>query len=368
MPSLFERGAERESSGGGRPRIVIAHSWIQTNLGDILMALELARFVGNAFPEVDVFSAVNNPGQASRMHHLAHRYGVRLAGVIADTRRSDLAIGSSVFLSTGGDFLTGQWAIADRVIAQLDTAREQGIPTALCFQTIGPFEDQETLRKLAGLPDLIIARETATVDAAAAVGRSDDVVLAADLAFLLEPAVVAARPAIADHLGVNFRGYLRTYQPASVERFADAVGLPIRAYSTDVELDRPILDDLKARGHLTEPAGYDYRELAQVIAENDSLTLTDRYHGLAYSLLAAIPCISVVSYANSRAPSHKSRGLIELTGLDLPLLDSLEDHPVAAIDRAHGLDRAALVSATERLRLLTLEGLETLSAFIRSAL
>ena len=350
-----------------RPRIVIAHSWIQSNLGDILMALELARFIGLAFPNVDVFSAVNNAGQAARMQHLAHHYGVPLAGVIPDTRSADLPIGFAVFLSTGGDFLTGQWAIAEQVIAQLHRARESGIPTALCFQTVGPFEDESTLRALATLPDLIIARETATLDALASVDRTHDVSLAADLAFLLQPAPASSSP-VTGHLGVNFRGYLQTYDAQGVERIAEAAELPIRGYSTDVEMDRPVLSDLAARGHSVEPAGYDYRELAQVMADSDSITLTDRYHGLAYSLLAAVPCVSVVSYGHPRAQSYKARGLIELTGLDLPLLDSFGGNPLEPILRARAVDRASLIVAAERLRLLALEGLETLRAFLASAL
>ena len=350
-----------------RPRVIIAHSWIQTNLGDILMALELARFVTHAFPHVDVYSAVNGPAQAVRMEHLAHRYRVPLAGVLAETRTPDLAIGSTAFLSTGGDFLTGQWAITDQIIAQMQRAREAGIPTALCFQTIGPYDDLSTLRTLATLPDLIIARETATVDALASVGRTDDVTLASDLAFLLPPAT-ATPHASAGHLGVNFRGYLQTFDIDRVETFADAAGRLIRGYSTDVEMDRGVLEELAARGHATEPGGYDYRELAQIIAGNDALTLTDRYHGLAYSLLAAVPCVSVVSYGNPLVGSYKARGLVELSGLDLPVLDSLDEKPGEAIERARSISRRSLVKATESLRALALEGLETLRAFLESAM
>jgi polysaccharide pyruvyl transferase WcaK-like protein len=352
--------------GRDRPRIIVAHSWIQTNLGDILMALELARYITHAFPEVDVVSAVNNPAQASRMEHLAHRYGVSLAGVLPSTRDPDLPLGCSVFLSTGGDFLTGQWAITEQVIAQLARAREAGVPSALCFQTIGPYNDQSTLRELGALPDLIIARETATVEALAAVGRDRDVTLAADLAFLLEPATASAS---ASHLGVNFRGYLQTFDSNRVEDFARASGLSIRGYSTDAEMDRPVLDELAARGHLVEPRGYDYRELAQVIADNDSLTLTDRYHGLAYSMLASTPCVSVVSYNNPDLASYKAHGLVELSGLDLPVLDSLHGGDAnEALQRARSVSKTALASATERLRSLVLGGLETLRRFIGSAI
>ena len=351
----------------GSPRVIIAHPWIQSNLGDILMALELARFVAAAFAHVDVFVAVNNPAQALRMEHLAHRYGVALAGVIPDTRQPDLAIGSAVFLSTGGDFLSGQWAITDQIIAQLQRAREAGIPTALCFQTIGPYDDPVTLRTLAGLPDLIIARESATVDALASAGRTNDVHLASDLAFLLEPATATA-PANTRHIGVNFRGFFQTFDGDRIKRFAAAAGLPIRGYSTDVELDRNVLVDLSERGHVTEPAGYDYRELAQVIANSDALTLTDRYHGLAYSLLAAVPCVSVVSYGKADLVSYKTRGLVELTGLDLPVLDSLDEKPDEVIERARSISRRSLVEATERLRLLALDGLETLRGFLETAM
>jgi len=353
--------------GTDRPRVVIAHSWIQTNLGDILMALELARFVTHAFPHVDVFSAVNGPAQAMRMEHLAHRYGVPLAGAIPETRAPDLAIGSTAFLSSGGDFLTGQWAITDQIIAQMQRARQAGIPTALCFQTIGPYEDLSTLSTIAALPDLIIAREPATVEALASVGRNDDVTLSSDLAFLLEPAT-ATPPPITGHVGVNFRGYLKTFDADQVETFATLAGLPIRGYSTDVEMDRPVLEDLAARGHATEPAGYDYRELVQVIAENDVLTLSDRYHGLAYSILAAVPCVSVMSYGNTGVGSYKARGLAELSGLDLPVLGSLDEKPVEIIERARSISRLSIVTAAERLRALALEGLETLEAFLRAAL
>ncbi len=182
-----------------------------------------------------------------------------------------------------------------------------------------------------------------------------------------DPATATA-PANTRHIGVNFRGFLQTFDGDRIERFAAAAGLPIRGYSTDVELDRNVLVDLSERGHVPEPAGYDYRELAQVIANSDALTLTDRYHGLAYSLLAAVPCVSVVSYGNADVVSYKTRGLVELTGLDLPVLDSLDEKPDEVLERARSISRRSLVEATERLRVLALDGLETLRAFLETAL
>jgi hypothetical protein len=66
--------------------------------------------------------------------------------------------------------------------------------------------------------------------------------------------------------------------------------------------------------------------------------------------------------------SYKARGLVELSGLDLPVLGSLDGKPVEIIERARSISRSSIVTAAERLRALALEGLETLEAFLRAAL
>ncbi|WP_441245234.1 polysaccharide pyruvyl transferase family protein [Kitasatospora sp. McL0602] len=100
---------------------------------------------------------------------------------------------TDLVLATGGDLHTSDYGVSTPYLAVLDRAQQLGIPTAMVGQSVGPFTDpaeQAAFTATAQRLDLLTVRESTTLAYLTEQLALDDdkVQLAADPAFLLEPA------------------------------------------------------------------------------------------------------------------------------------------------------------------------------------
>jgi polysaccharide pyruvyl transferase WcaK-like protein len=255
---------------------------------------------------------------------------------------SDRAVrGSELTVVSGGGFITdvfrGQtWSVLERLHA---SARE-GAAVALFGQGIGPLRDPALLEKArAVLPraSLIALRERLTslpVLERLGVPRERVVVTGDDA---VEPAYLARREEVGEHLGVNLRvaGYTRIgreavetirepLQRAARRLKSRLLALPV-SVSAVVESasDRAVAESLisgpRASGLADEEPG-DPRAIIDRVGRC-RVVLTGSYHVAVFALSQGIPAICL---ANSEYYEVKFRGLADQFGEGVEVL-SLSD-------------------------------------------
>lgn len=308
-------------------RITIAHSWIRTNLGDVLLCLELARFVREQRPDAELVVAVPRPWHALTLAFYARQYGVAIDAITLDGLDPRLPERTDALLSPGGEFVTSLFPLLEPLADQARHCRRLGVPMAVCGQTVGPFADagdEAWAMDFLRAAELILVREPASFALLSAHDLPGKLVLSGDWAFGLP----GSEPGASTFLGVNLRGgAFGRKDLEATEALAQGLNLPIRAYTTDLRTDKTMLDALARRGHRVERRQRDYRTLADEIARHDRLTITDRFHGLIFSLLAGVPPLALHPYVHpSGLRSHKVTGMLgALSDAALPEFGSVQD-------------------------------------------
>jgi len=120
-------------------KILIAHGYIEHNMGDVMMTIELNRVIREQFPDATIDAAVHGQHQVKNLTLYSKQYGVKFNKILPDAFRTNIPKGYDFFLSTGGDFISVFWGRIPEYAAQMEYARKRGIRTAICFQTLGPF-------------------------------------------------------------------------------------------------------------------------------------------------------------------------------------------------------------------------------------
>lgn len=292
-------------------RITIAHSWIRTNLGDVLLCVELARFVRKQRPDAELVVAVPRPWHALTLAYYARQYGVTIDAITLDGLEPRLPERTDALLSPGGEFVTSIFPLLEPLAHQARHCRRLGIPLAVCGQSVGPFADaadQALALDFLRAAELVMVREPASFALLSAHDLPGKLVLSGDWAFGLAD----GGPRTGTHLGVNLRGGAFGRQEIeATEALSQRLNLPLRAYTTDRHTDKAVLDALAHRGHRVERQARNYQTLPGEIAHHDRLTLTDRFHGALFSLLAGVPPLALHPYAHPGGlRSHKMQGML----------------------------------------------------------
>lgn len=163
------------------------------------------RFISNYFPrgKLDMRresdrTVVHRPFPRKHpIYKFLHQLYVRR---VMDTFRQSLESADAVLMLGGDNFTLGPSRSPGIHFKLLTVAHEQGVPAVIWGASIGPFSsdpgfERWAAKELAQVP-LICARETATQEYLASIGVKQNVMLAADPAFYLEPSPCELPPSI----------------------------------------------------------------------------------------------------------------------------------------------------------------------------
>lgn len=350
-------------------KLLVVHSWLRGNLGDVLQGSVLLRALRDLGPAtLDLAGFPSTPGDGARDlvaladRHVPEpfnwhwRYLPAAARALTleplwRRRRADLFSRYDAVISAPGPFLAEYDARWPSALADLDVAADLGIPFILASHSIGPLS-QDSLRRIARAT-LCVAREDATHEYLADHGLRS--VRSADLAFLFPYEASLARSPSGSHTDGPYRLlFLRSRNLGAkrIERrrgclrcgsrdIALGPGEELVVATSDPQRDGRFVTRLSRR--LGAPAALcrSVAELVSLIA-GCSGVVSDRYHPLICAAVLGKP----VEILSNREP-HKMLGLREL--LEKEQLDSLRDLARAGLSALRtALPNATTTSARER--------------------
>ncbi len=321
-------------------RILVVHTWLKGNLGDVLQASVLLRGLRALDPEVlDLCGHPRNvPAQCLEVTELADRYrpegamwwwrGVP-AGFAAPIRRwgprGRLFARYDVVVSAPGAFLADYDARCAAALLdfQLDSR------CVVAAQSIGPLEHPDALRRVSAC----VVREPASH--AYLAGRGIGSTSAADLGFLypFEPSVARGGQGTAVFLRSNNLDLDRVTLRGGVLREGDRtiadVGDAIVLATSDARRDRTPLAALGRRLGWAVRTCERISELVDVVFGADAV-VTDRYHPAVCAAAMGVSCTVLPTHE-----THKMTGLQTLMGeYDADGLRGMAQAGLAAIQAA----------------------------------
>jgi len=343
-------------------KLLVVHSWLRGNLGDVLQGSVLLRALRESGAStLDLAGFPSTPGEGARdLVALADRHvsepfnwfwNYLPAAARALTveprwrrRRAELFSRYDAIISAPGPFLAEYDARLPSALCDLEVAADLGIPFILASHSIGPLSP-DSLRRIARAT-LCVAREDATHEYLAAHGLRS--VRSADLAFLFpfeaSPARSANRLNVAGPFRLLFlrsrnlrarriklsRGCLR----CGSRNIALGASERLVVATSDSKRDGRFVAKLSRRLGAPAAACRSVAELVSLIA-GCSGVISDRYHPAICAAVLGKPA----EILPNREP-HKMLGLQAL--LQKNQLDSLRDLAQAGLSAL----RAALPDAT----------------------
>jgi polysaccharide pyruvyl transferase WcaK-like protein len=321
-------------------KVLVVHSWLRGNLGDVLQGSVLLRALRGFGPEsLDLAGFPAHPGEGAReLVELADRLlpepflwywrftpaAARARWLEPRWRRERAALFSryDAVVSMPGPFLAQYDARAPAALLDLEIAAEAGVPCLLASHSVGPLPAGD-LRRVAQTK-LCVAREERTHAYLAEHGVP--AVRSADLAFLYPYADALARAPAGPVVGGRYRLlFLRSrHLPMRAVRWNDG-GLRCGPLPVPLESDEQVVlatsdaaRDARFVTALAERLGVrsvvcrSVPELVALIAGSSGV-VSDRYH-------PAI-CAAVLGRPAEVIPNHEPHKMLGLQGLlrDRPL-------------------------------------------------
>lgn len=341
-------------------RLLVLHTWLKGNLGDVLQASVLLRSLRELAPKtLDLGGYPAKPSPAvGELLALADRHvpehfawywryvpdAVRAPTLERDWRRRRAKLFSryDAIVSAPGPFLADYDARWPSALCDLDVARDLQMPFVLSSHSIGPLPRQalERVRRAS----LCVAREARTHAYLAQAGVES--VLSADYAFLY-PFAERAKSAPARSFGTAYRLlFLRSNNLAPEDvtwsgrtllcgerRFELGLNEKVVLASSDGNRDRAFLTTLGQKLGAEVVIPESVAELSALVAGSAGV-VSDRYHPAICAIAFGKPAEILVN----REP-HKMHGLMGLVeGHDFAGLQALSRTGLAAV-------RAALTRA-----------------------
>lgn len=337
-------------------RLLVVHTWLRGNLGDVLQASVLLRGLRELGPSVlDLGGYPARPGAGARElvaladHHVPEPFAwhLHLAPAALNTRlfepawrkrRAALFSRYDAIVSAPGPFLAEYDARWHAALEDLDVAVELGMPFILSSHSIGPLPDAALARLRRAT--VCVAREGATHDYLAAHGVSS--VRAADYAFLFPfrevlaeqpPAAVAGPYRVLILRSRNLKAGRIERTPSGL-RLGDhqvplSVGEKLVVATSDAHRDRRFVRALSARLATDSVVCGSVAELLALISGSTGV-ISDRYHPIICAVALGKPAEIL---PNKEA--HKMDGLKGLVGgHELEALRALSRGGLDAVKRA----------------------------------
>jgi polysaccharide pyruvyl transferase WcaK-like protein len=343
-------------------KLLVVHTWLRGNLGDVLQASVLMRALRELRPAtLDLAGYPARTGPAVRElldladNHVAEPFGwyfryvperLRRAAVEPAWRRQRAKLFSryDAVISAPGPFLAAYDARWPSAVCDLELARDLGLPFVLSCHSIGPLPEP-ALRRIARASALV-ARESATQAYLAKHGMSS--VQAADYAFLYPFAERLAATGPARRLGRYRLLFLRSNNldtagvawdgktlVCGARRFELDPDERVVVATSDGRKDERFVKKLSRRLGVESACPGSVPELIALIAGSTGI-ISDRYHPLICAKVLARPAVVL----ENREP-HKMRGLKSL--LETRTVDELQGLARAGLAAV----RAALLPAEE---------------------
>jgi polysaccharide pyruvyl transferase WcaK-like protein len=321
-------------------RLLVVHTWLRGNLGDVLQASVLMRGLRELRPSaLDLGGYPARPGAGARelvaladrhvpeafawpLHVAPQVVRARLLEPAWRRRRAALFARYDAIVSAPGPFLAEYDARWDAALADLDVARDLGMPFVLSSHSIGPLPDAALARLRRAT--VCVARESATHAYLAAHGVES--VRSADYAFLFpfREVLSAGRLPVAPGPYRLLVLRSRNLKAGRIERTAThlrlgehevplARGEKLLVATSDAHRDRRFVRALSARLATDSVVCGSVAELLSLISDSSGV-ISDRYHPIICGVALGKP---VEILPNKEA--HKMdglKGLVEGHGLE----------------------------------------------------
>lgn len=284
LDSIFSEGKQ---AGRDFPLFILEGNGTSLNRGCEAILRSTVKIIDNAFTNcryinspmegaigLDV-QAVNQPNLVHLLASTPTPFGKivrrvrRMTGLHEPLPFRKFLKEATAILLLGGDNLSLDYHVPDRHFHIMNQVRQAGIPLIVWGASIGPFSKRPDLERYylqcLGQATLICARETFTQQYLAQHGVSENVVLVADPAFVLEAEICKLSQRLEDALdegavGINLSPLLAKYQSRSDSLWVQKAIDLVRA--VDRVVDSPIV----LVPHVLKPKNNDYDFLAIVLS------------------------------------------------------------------------------------------------------
>lgn len=306
----------RANRKGIRMKILLTNCWQAGNTGDVAIWINLMRRLREAFPDAEflVASQALLEWDCEQMKEFNPEYYVNdLIRAVND---------ADVVISQGGGYMISNGMYP--YLQAFDLAQSQGKPTFFSTQTmVGPLSEDTRLllKKVIDGAVYVSPRDTGTFDLLRNAGVERDMVILPDTVFDID--TVDWDFPYTNHVRFSIRGYdvdtnflkeVALLADMATETMNSVVFLPIGhgGDRDDINTAKEIVSYMKHEGFVIDKkltAG----ELKGAL--KDGILLSDRYHGIVYSVSMCTPFVSMSPDIGSKMP-----GLLEMFNYPIPVL------------------------------------------------